>query len=157
MEDGLIQLFNNKLDRLNSYYYDSYQRNVTSPNFHIKIKEPELSLELVFMISNQDNTFEKSYYKFINLTNGGSHISYLKMKLKKLNKKLNAEFDSYNNDLNSYNFMSNIETKHPFPFAGPTKTRIEDPILVQIMKTAFDKLKPKIISFFEMKDAKITQ
>ena len=153
MEGGLIQLFNNKLDRIDSNSYGSYRRSSTSPNFHINIKQPELSLELVFMISNQEDTFEKSYYRFLNLTNGGSHISYLKMRLEQLNEKLNSEFDSYDNDLKSYNLMTNVETKHPFPFAGPTKTRIEDPMLVQIMKSAFDRLEPEIISFYSSKNS----
>jgi len=152
MEDGLLQLFNNQLDRFNSDSYDSPLRNFISPNFHIKIKEPQLSLELIFKISNQKHNFKKSYYRYINLTNGGSHISYLKMRLKKLNKKLNIEFDWFDNDLNFYSFMTNVETKHPFPFAGPTKTRIEDPMLVQIMKSAFDKLEPEIISFYTTKN-----
>lgn len=153
MEGGLIQLFNNKLDRLNADGYESYQRNFVSPIFHSRITEPALSLELVFNISNQKDTFENSYYRFVNLTNGGSHISYLKMRLEQLNKKLNGKFDAYDNDLNYYNLITNVETEQPFPFAGPTKTRIEDPMLVQIMKATFDKLEPEIISFYSSKNA----
>lgn len=151
MEGGLVQLFNNKLDRLDSNSYGSYSKNSPSPKFHININEPELSLELVFMISNEEGTFEHSYYELLNLTNGGSHISYFKMRLEQLNEKLNVEFDSYDNDLNSYNLMTNIKAKHDFPFAGPTKTRIEDPKLVKIMKSVFDKLEPEITSFYSTK------
>lgn len=153
MEDGLSQLFNNELDRLNSKNYRSQRRNLNTRNFHIKIKEPELSLELVFMISNHGNTFEKSFYRSMHLINGGSHISYFKMRLEQLNEKLNMEFDLYDNDLEFYNLMTNIVAKHLFSFAGPTKTRIEDPMLVQIMKIAIDKLELEITSFISKENS----
>jgi DNA gyrase/topoisomerase IV subunit B len=145
MEGGLTQHFNNRLE---SNIFESDRKKPNTANFHVKIKEPELSLELVFMPSTHSDIFENSYYRFLNLTEGGSHISYFKLRLDQLNEKLNNEFDSYDNGLKFYNLMTHIETKHAFPFLGPTKTRIEDPILVQIMKTAFDKLEPEIISFF---------
>ncbi len=148
MEGGLVQLFNNKVDQFDSKYHETYRVYANIPNFHMKINEPELSLELVFVPSLYEDTFEKTYYRFLNLTEGGSHVSYFKMRLKKLNKKLNVDYDSYNNDLKHYHLMTNIKAKEDFCFVGPTKTRIEDPSLVQIMKAAIDKLEPEIIAYF---------
>ncbi len=156
MEGELVQLFNNKIEQHDAIYPDAYRVYPNAPNFHVKINEPELSLELVFVPSLYEGTIEKTYYSFLNLTEGGSHVSYFKMRLKKLNKKLNADYDSYNNDLKYYHLMTNIKAKEDFCFVGPTKTRIEDPSLVQIMKRAMDKLEPEIIAYFSDQNSSLS-
>lgn len=141
MEGGLVQLFNIKVDQLHAAIYESVYNYSNEPVFHVKITEPELALELVFMFSTFENNFENTYYQFLNLKEGGSHVSYFKSQMTRLTKKLDINFKSYN-------LITNIETKHPFPFVGPTKNRIEDPSLVQIMKKAFDQLQSELIAFY---------
>lgn len=143
MNGGLIQLFKSNLDRIDSERYESYGYGRKSKIFHIAIEDPKLFLELAFSPSHNAKTFERSYYRFLNLSDGGSHVSYFKKRIKQLNKKLGSK-----DQLKYVNVITNIETQDPFPFLGPTKTRIEDPQLVQIMKRALDKIEPEVIAFF---------
>lgn len=146
MDGGFKALFESKLNHLNASFYEYIYEQEKPKIFHYKVNEPELSLELAFVLSKKDNSFKNSYYRFLNLTQGGSHTSYFDKRIKKLIKKFNAEQDWDYGKIKSYCLMTNIETKHAFPFVGPTKTRIEDPSLVQIMKKAIDYLEPEIIS-----------
>lgn len=152
LPNGLLDLFDNKLER--RYFQDegeSFSTRSEAKTFHVLVQESELSLELIVSPSRTKESLERSYYRFIHLAQGGSHVSYFSRRMKRLNKKLNKEITLFEDDLKFFHLMTNIETKQAFTFVGPTKTRIEDPLLVQIMKSAFDQIEPEIIDYFSRK------
>ena len=148
--NGLQDLFENTLTRFKVDDLYGYGDHVFSKKFHIKIEKPEIALELIYMISRNTATFKRTYYHSENLVNGGSHISYFEKRLSILNDQLTAkgeDIDYHSNVLN-YHLMTNVITPHSLSYTGPTKERIEDPLLVEIMKEAFDQLEVQIVNYF---------
>jgi len=148
MQEGLIGLFKNKLDQQYKGLHEEIYYHNGPPIFHVKVDEPSLSLEVAFAPTQFNAAFNISYYCFTNLVQGGSHTSYFDQAIKELFKEINQEHSGYYNKLENYNLMTVVESDEQFTYLGPTKSRIEAPALVQIMKKAFDKLKPEIMEHY---------